>query len=97
MRILVVGASGYIGGRLVPRLAAQGHELILMSCTASMLAPRFPEATVVFADLVDPARLPMARTVSRSSTSSHTRWERGFADDREAARNFGHAARSAGV
>lgn len=29
MRILVVGASGYIGGRLVPLLAAQGHELVL--------------------------------------------------------------------
>jgi uncharacterized protein YbjT (DUF2867 family) len=29
VRILVVGASGYIGGRLVPLLAARGHELVL--------------------------------------------------------------------
>ena len=101
MRILVVGASGYIGGRLVPLLAAQGHELFLMSRTASMLAPRFPEATVVVADLLDPATLPMALDgveVAYYLAHSMGAGERGFAErDREAARNFGHAARSAGV
>jgi len=101
MRILVVGASGYIGGRLVPLLAAQGHELILMSRTASMLAPRFPEATVVAADLLDPATLPRALDgveVAYYLAHSMAAGERGFAErDREAARNFGHAARRAGV
>jgi len=101
MRILVVGASGYIGGRLVPRLAAQGHELILMSRTASMLAPRFPGATVVAADLLDPATLPRALDgveVAYYLAHSMAAGERGFAErDREAARNFGHAARRAGV
>ena len=57
MRILVVGASGYIGGRLVPLLAARGHELILMSRDARPLAARFPQATVVVADLLDPSTL----------------------------------------
>ena len=60
MRILVVGASGYIGGRLVPLLAGQGHELILMSRDARPLAARFPQATVVAADLLDPSTLPSA-------------------------------------
>ena len=40
MRILIVGASGYIGGRLVPLLAAQGHELILMSRRPLRQPPR---------------------------------------------------------
>ena len=101
MRILVVGASGYIGGRLVPRLAAQGHELILMSRAASMLAPRFPEATIVVADLLDAATLPRALDgveVAYYLAHSMAAGERGFAErDREAARNFGHAARRAGV
>jgi uncharacterized protein YbjT (DUF2867 family) len=46
MRILVVGASGYIGGRLVPLLAAQGHDLILMSRDPRPLAARFPHWSV---------------------------------------------------
>ena len=60
MRILVVGASGYVGGRLVALLAARGHELILMSRDARPLAARFPQATVVVADLLDPSTLPSA-------------------------------------
>ncbi|MEM8494533.1 MAG: NAD(P)H-binding protein, partial [Planctomycetota bacterium] len=27
MKVLVTGATGYIGGRLVPRLLAAGHEV----------------------------------------------------------------------
>ncbi|HWN27411.1 MAG TPA: NAD(P)H-binding protein, partial [Actinomycetospora sp.] len=27
MRCVVTGATGYIGGRLAPRLAAEGHEV----------------------------------------------------------------------
>ena len=60
MRILIVGASGYIGGRLVPVLAGKGHELVLMSRDARPLAARFPAATVVAADLLDPSTLPAA-------------------------------------
>lgn len=30
MKILVTGATGYIGGRLVPRLLAQGHEVTVL-------------------------------------------------------------------
>jgi uncharacterized protein (TIGR01777 family) len=30
MRIVLTGASGFIGGRLVPRLRARGHECVLM-------------------------------------------------------------------
>lgn len=101
MRILVVGASGYIGGRLVPLLAAQGHELVLMSRDARPIAARFPQATVVVADLLDPSTLPLALEgidVAYYLAHSMGAGERGFADrDRQAARNFGQAARRAGV
>ena len=101
MRILIVGASGYIGGRLVPLLAAQGHELILMSRDARPLAARFPSATVVVADLLDPSTLPMALEridVAYYLAHSMGAGERQFADrDRQAARNFAQAAKRAGV
>ena len=60
MRILIVGASGYIGGRLVPLLQARGHDLTLMSRDARPLAARFPEARVVTADLLEPSTLAPA-------------------------------------
>ena len=101
MRILVVGASGYVGGRLVPLLAARGHELVLMSRDARPLAARFAHATVVAADLLDPSTLPVALErvdVTYYLAHSMGAGERGFADrDRQAARNFAQAAKGAGV
>lgn len=60
MRILIVGASGYVGGRLVPLLAAAGHELVLMGRDIRPLRDRFPDMRIVQADLLDPASLPAA-------------------------------------
>jgi uncharacterized protein YbjT (DUF2867 family) len=101
MRILVVGASGYIGGRLVPLLQARGHDLVLMSRDARPLAARFPEARAVAADLLDPATLPVAlEGINTAYYLAHSMGagERGFAErDRQAARNFAQAARGAGV
>ncbi len=101
MRILVVGASGYIGGRLVPLLHARGHELVLISRDARPLAARFPEATVVAADLLDPSTLPRAVEgieVAYYLAHSMGAGERGFAErDRQAARNLARAAQRAGV
>jgi uncharacterized protein YbjT (DUF2867 family) len=101
MRILVVGASGYIGGRLVPLLAAKGHEPVLMSRDSQSLEARFPQATVVTADLLDPETLPSALErvdVAYYLAHSMGSGERRFADrDRAAARNFALAAKQAGV
>jgi uncharacterized protein YbjT (DUF2867 family) len=69
MRILVVGASGHIGGRFVPLFAARGHELIVMNRDARPPAARFPQATVVVADLLDPSTLPLA--LERVGSSPH--------------------------
>ncbi len=101
MRILIVGASGYIGGRLVPLLQAAGHELVLMSRDARPLAARFPAARVVAADLLNPETLPPALEgidVAYYLAHSMGAGERGFAErDRQAARNFAQAAERAGV
>ena len=101
MRILVVGASGYIGGRLVPLLQAHGHELVLMSRDARPLADRYPETAVVAADLLDAATLPPALEgieVAYYLAHSMGGGERGFAErDIQAARNFAGAAERAGV
>ena len=60
MRILVAGASGYIGGRLATLLQAAGHGLVLTSRRTSALEARFPGARVVAADLLQPETLPPA-------------------------------------
>ena len=101
MRILVIGASGYIGGRLVPVLTSLGHELVLVSRDARPLAGRFPEAKVVAADLLEPSSLgPALEGVEVAYYLAHSMGsgERGFADrDRQAAANFASAASKAGV
>ena len=101
MRILVVGASGYIGGRLVPLLAARGHDLTLMSRDARPLAARFPGANVVAADLLDPTTLaPALAGIEVAYYLAHSMGggERGFAErDKRAARDFAREAARAGV
>ncbi len=101
MRILVVGASGYIGSRLVPLLAAKGHDLVLATRDRGALAARFPAARVVDADLLRPESLPAAlESVDVAYYLAHSLagGERGFGErDRTAARNFASAAARAGV
>jgi uncharacterized protein YbjT (DUF2867 family) len=101
MRILIVGASGYIGGRLAGILAARGHDLVLTSRDARPLAARFPGARVVAADLLVPETLPAALEgveVAYYLAHSMGAGEHGFAErDRTAARNFAIAAALAGV
>jgi uncharacterized protein YbjT (DUF2867 family) len=101
MRILIVGASGYIGGRLVPLLRSRGDDLVLMSRDARPLAARFPDARVVAADLLEAATLaPALEGIDVAYYLAHSMGagERGFAErDRQAARNFAQAAARAGV
>ena len=40
MRILVLGATGYIGGRLVPQLVEDGHEVCCLARTPDKLSGR---------------------------------------------------------
>ncbi|MET0772451.1 MAG: SDR family oxidoreductase [Candidatus Limnocylindrales bacterium] len=101
MRILVVGASGYIGGRLVPLLQTKAHDLVLMSRDARPLAARFPDLKVVTGDLLEPSTLPPAlKGIEAAYYLAHSMGagERGFAErDQQAARNFAQAAAGAEV
>ncbi len=101
MRILIVGASGYIGGRLVPALSRLGHDLTLAGRDPAPLAQRFPTARVVRVDLLDPSSLPSAVDgieVAYYLAHSMAAGESGFAErDVLAARAFATAAARARI
>jgi len=101
MRVLVTGATGYIGGRLVPRLREQGYDVRCFSRAAERLRGRFdPQVEIVEGDLSDEAALAHALRGCDAayylihSMSSTTAFAQA---DRLAARRFGDAARTAGV
>ncbi|MEX0659829.1 MAG: SDR family oxidoreductase [Egibacteraceae bacterium] len=59
--VLVLGATGYVGGRLVPRLLAAGYRVRCLARTPSKLAaPWVDQVEVVEGDLLDAATLPAA-------------------------------------
>ncbi len=62
-KILVTGATGYIGGRLVPELLARGYQVRVMVRAASPEhEERWPEAEIVVADALDVGDLEKALT-----------------------------------
>lgn len=62
MNVLVTGATGYIGGRLVPLLLARGHSVRVLVRDARRLAskPWANEVEVVQGDVHDPSTLEKA-------------------------------------
>jgi uncharacterized protein YbjT (DUF2867 family) len=62
VRVLVTGATGYIGGRLVPELLARGHEVRCLARTPAKLdaRPWRDEVEVAEGDVFDPASLDRA-------------------------------------
>lgn len=98
--VLVTGATGYIGGRLVTRLAARGWRVRAMARRPAALAGRFPDAVETCAgDVLDRASLEGAlQGVETACYLVHSMGADGFeANDRLGAANFGAAARAAGV
>ena len=60
-KILVTGASGYIGGRLAPELLARGYQVRAMVRLASpVYETRWPGAEIVVADTLQPESLRAA-------------------------------------
>lgn len=100
--ILVTGATGYIGGRLLPRLIDQGHNVrVLVRSEARALSrPWAREVAIVAGDARDPRALSEAlRGVDTAYYLIHsmTGGSDFHALDIEAARAFGKAARDACV
>ncbi len=100
--ILVTGATGYIGGRLVPRLLEMGHRVRCLVRDPARLQGRAwqSQVEIVAGDVLQPDSLAQAMEGVRvayylvhslgGGTDFHER-------DMTAARNFGAAARAAGI
>ena len=99
--ILLTGATGYIGGSLLRELEKQGCRLRCMARLPENLSPKVaPSTDVVYGDVLDRTSLPSAlEGVKVAYYLIHSMGREGSFEeiDRRAARNFGKAARSAGV
>jgi len=101
-KILVTGATGYIGGRLVPELLARGYHVRIMVRTLSPeLKDRWPEAEIAVADALN------LDTLRKAFEGVHTAYylihslllgpERFESADVRAAVNFRKAAEEKGI
>jgi uncharacterized protein YbjT (DUF2867 family) len=99
--VLVTGVTGYVGGRLVPRLLAAGYRVRCMVRDPSRLEGRRwrSQVDVVAGDVLDRASLPPAMVgvdlafyLVHSMSSGHAF----LARDLEGGRNFAESFRDAG-
>jgi uncharacterized protein YbjT (DUF2867 family) len=103
--VLVLGATGYIGGRLIPRLLAAGHRIRAAARSAAKLSCRpwagHPDLEITPCDVLDPTSLHKAAQGCRAAyylVHSMSPGASHFADaDRDAARNMVEAAEAAGL
>ncbi len=100
--ILVTGATGYVGGRLVPRLLEAGHRVRVLVRDPARLAgrPWLRRVEVARGDVLAPETLRSAmHGVTAAYYLVHSMGDTAEFHDRDlaAARNFAAAARAAGV
>ncbi len=100
--VLVTGATGYIGGRLIPRLLAEGHIVRAMTRSTGRLrdVPWAEQVEIAEADVLDADAVGAALVgVDVAYYLVHSIGAEGaFEDtDRIAAQTFAGAARNAGV
>ncbi|MGC5054127.1 SDR family oxidoreductase [Micromonospora sp. DT48] len=101
MKCLVTGATGYVGGRLAPRLLAEGHTVRCLARRAGRLrdVPWASQVEVVEGDLSRPESLTgVFDGVDVAYYLVHSLGQTGFETaDRQAATTFAAAAHAAGV
>lgn len=99
--ILLTGASGYVGGRLLALLEARGHHVRCLARRPEFLRSRVGERTeVVAGDVLDAPSLGAAlQGVDVAYYLVHSMGASGSFEeaDRTAARNFACAAKAAGI
>ncbi|MBA3341676.1 MAG: NAD(P)H-binding protein, partial [Gemmatimonadaceae bacterium] len=100
--ILVTGATGYIGGRLVPRLLKDGYLVRCLVRDSSRLEGRAwqGDVEIVAGDVLEPGSLdPAMQGVEVAYYLIHSMGAGADFEQRDldAARNFGRAAKAAGV
>lgn len=98
MRILLTGANGYIGSRLLPVLAEEGHQIVaLVRSSRRLVIPDHlkDKVEIVVADLLDEStldRIPKNIEASYYLVHSMSDHSDGFvAQEKKAAENFIHA------
>lgn len=104
-RVAIAGATGYIGGRLVPRLLESGYAVRCLVRSPAKLQDRewaaHPRVEIRAANLADPEGLaggltgcPAAFYLVHSMNSAGARYAQ---QDQQLAHSFAEAARQAGV
>ena len=100
-RILLTGATGYVGGRLLSHLERLGHAVVCLARNPANLLSRVgPGTRVVQGDLLDRESLPPAfADIDIAYFLVHSMADATGFEQREAASatNFADAARAAGV
>ena len=102
-RVLLTGVSGYVGGRLLPRLEQRGLPVRCLARRPEFLSGRVgPKTEIVQGDVLRPETLATAlEAVDTAYYMVHSMGSSGSEDfearDRLGAENFARAARAAGV
>lgn len=101
LSILLTGATGYIGGRLLPVLRDEGHDVRCLARDPAALRERAPPGTAIVAgDVTDRASLDAAmRGMHTAYYLVHAMESGGRFEERDrlAAETFAEAARDAGL